>query len=88
MSKHRGTLILVLGILSLIICYPMGFVPWFMGKTDLKAMAAGTMDPEGRTMTNIGMILGIIGSVLFLLGIVLGIVFFAIGGAAAMAGQN
>ena len=60
MKPHRGTLILILGILSLIICQPVGIAAWIMGNADLKQIAAGTMDPEGKSLTQIGKILGII----------------------------
>lgn len=59
-QPHRGTLIVVLGILSLVACAPLG-------SADLAAMRAGRMDPSGKDMTQIGYILGIIGTVLFLL---------------------
>ncbi len=72
MKPHRGTLILVLGVLSLILCAPLGVAAWMMGRKDLKLMAAGEMDPSGKDLTNIGRILGIIGTVLLVIGLVLG----------------
>jgi hypothetical protein len=62
---HRGPLILVLGILSLITgCLGLIFGPiaWSMGTGDLAAMQAGRMDPQGRELTNAGRICGIIGT--------------------------
>ena len=86
MKPHRGTLILVLGILSLIICQPVGIAAWIMGSADLKEIAAGTMNPEGKSLTQIGQILGIIAVVLMIIGIVLGVLFVVLGvGTAAMA---
>lgn len=73
MKPHRGTLILVLGILSLIICQPVGIAAWIMGNADLKQIAAGTMNPEGKSLTQIGKILGIIAVVLMVIGLVIGI---------------
>jgi hypothetical protein len=67
MKPHRATLILVLGILSLVICAPLGIAAWIMGNTDLKEMDAGAMDPSGRSSTNAGRICGIIGTVLLIL---------------------
>ena len=87
MKPHRGTLILVLGIIGLIMCQPLGIFAWVMGGSDLKAMAAGTMDPSGKDLTNIGRILGIIASVLLILGIVVAILVFALGLAGAVAGS-
>jgi len=78
MKPHRGTLILVLGILSLVCCGPLGIAAWLMGNTDLKEMAAGTMDPTGQGMTNAGKICGIIGTVLTILGAIVGIFYFVV----------
>jgi len=88
MKPHRGVLILVLGILGLIMCQPLGIVAWIMGNGDLKAIAAGAMDPAGKDMTNIGRILGIIASVLLALGIVFCILFFIVGIGAAAASSR
>jgi hypothetical protein len=78
MKPHRGTLILVLGILGLIVCGPLGIAAWLMGSADLKEMDAGTMDPAGRGNTNAGKICGIIATVLMAISVViLGIFFMA-----------
>ena len=71
MAPHRGTLILVLGILSLVGCgFFAGIPAVIMGNGDLKKMDAGVIDPEGRQLTNIGRILGIVSLVLTALGCV------------------
>jgi hypothetical protein len=62
MKPHRGTLILVFGILGIISCFPLGIAAWVMGRKDLKEMDAGTMDPSGRGNTNAGRICGMIGT--------------------------
>jgi hypothetical protein len=56
MKPHRGTLILVLGILGLVVCGPLAIVAWVLGSGDLKEMDAGTMDPAGRGNTQAGRI--------------------------------
>jgi hypothetical protein len=61
-KPHRGTLILVLGILSIVICGFLGPVAWIMGSSDLREIRAGRMDPEGEGTTNGGRICGIIGT--------------------------
>jgi hypothetical protein len=64
LRPHRGTLILVLGILSLVFC-PLGFlgpVAWILGSQDLREIRAGRMDPQGAGLTNGGRICGIIGT--------------------------
>jgi len=55
-----------------------------MGSADLKEMDAGTMDPEGRGITNAGKICGMIGCILFIVGIVLEVAF---GGLAGLSGM-
>jgi hypothetical protein len=85
MKPHRATLILVLGILGLVICAPLGIVAWIMGANDMKEMDAGTMDPAGRSNTQAGKICGIIGTILMVLGIAVCFLFFALGLLGAMA---
>jgi hypothetical protein len=62
-TPHRGAAILTLGILSIVICGPLGPFAWVMGNTDLAEIRAGRMDPEGEGLTQAGRILGIIGTV-------------------------
>jgi hypothetical protein len=87
MKPHRGTLILVLGILGLLLCQPLGIVAWILGNGDLKEMAAGAMDPAGKDLTNIGRILGIVAAILMVLGIIfaIGMVVLGMGAAGAAA---
>lgn len=70
MEPHRGTLILVFGILSIVVCQILGPFAWAMGNGDLRKMDAGTMDPEGRDHTKAGKICGIIGTVFLILGVI------------------
>ena len=74
---HRGTLILVFGILGILFCQIFSIVAWVMGNGDLAAMDRGEMDRSGRDMTNIGKILGIVGVVLLVLGMLFGILVVA-----------
>lgn len=64
LEPHRGTLILTLGILGILLL-PIIFGPiaWRMGSSDLHKMSTGIMDPEGRSVTNAGRICGIIGTI-------------------------
>src|SRR5262245_30610432 len=49
MAPHRGSTILTLGILSLVLCGPiMGPIAWAMGHADMNEIRAGRMDPEGE----------------------------------------
>lgn len=88
MKPHRGTLILVLGILGIVLCGPLAIAAWIMGNGDLKEMDAGAMDPSGRGNTNAGRICGIIGTVLLAISIVVFILIFAFGLFATVAGQH
>ncbi len=84
MKPHRGTLILVLGILGLVLCGPVGIAAWVMGSNDLKEIDAGTMDPAGRGTTQAGKICGMIATILLIVGVVIGALFFLFGFAAAV----
>jgi predicted Zn finger-like uncharacterized protein len=83
-EPHRGTLILVLGVVSIVIHIlgvPLGLPAWIMGSRDLKKMDRGDMDPAGRGTTQAGYICGIIGTLLgalTILGCIAYIGFFSI----------
>jgi len=64
---HRGGAILTLGILGVLCCQLLAPFAWVMGQADMRQMQHGVMDPGGRTLTQVGMILGILGTVLMLL---------------------
>ncbi len=89
LTPHRGTTVLVLGILGLIMCAPLGFPAWFMGSHDLAEMKAGRMDPEGESLTQAGYVMGIIGSIMMIFGILmiclwLAVVVLAVGAGVAV----
>ena len=80
MKPHRGTLILILGILSLVFCGIFTGLPaWIMGNGDVKQMAAGTMDPSGRSLTVAGKVCGMIATILFIIGIVIVLAMLVLG---------
>jgi hypothetical protein len=72
---HRGGLILTLGILSLVICGPLGIFAWIMGNNDLAAMRIGEMDPRGEGSTQAGRICGIIACCIMLASCLIYMVF-------------
>jgi predicted Zn finger-like uncharacterized protein len=77
LEPHRGTTILVLGIVSLFFApIILGPMAWVMGNADLKQMREGRMDPEGKSNTEIGRVLGIISTCLGIAGIVFCCGFF------------
>ena len=52
LEHHRGTLILVLGILSLVGCtFFTGIPAWIMGKGDLAKMKEDQMDSDEKAFT-------------------------------------
>ena len=64
-KPHRGTLIMVLGIVSIFVCQIiLGPIAWIMGRNDIKEMAAGRMDRTGEGPTNTGRICGMIGTLI------------------------
>jgi hypothetical protein len=76
LRPHRGGTVLTLGILGVIPI--LGFIPalcaWVIGAKDLRGMCVDRVDPSGRTITQAGRVLGIVGTVgwtLFLCGAVL-----------------
>jgi len=67
LKPHRGTLVLVMGILSLVVCGVFGPIALSMGRNDLAEIDAGLMDPSGRGTVNAGRICGIIGTIILVL---------------------
>ena len=89
MLPHRGGLILTLGILSLVGCGIFTGLPaWLLGRSDLHAMDAGRMDPEGRPLTQAGKICGMIATILTLIGVAIALVVLALGLLASLANQG
>jgi predicted Zn finger-like uncharacterized protein len=79
-APHRGTTILVLGILSFFCLTPIfGPMAWVMGSKDLKEMRARRMDRSGEGLTNAGRICGIISTILFLIACVFYAGIFGLG---------
>lgn len=85
LQPHRGTLILVLGILGIVCCMPVGIAAWVMGNGDLQKMAAGQMDPSGEGTTKAGKICGIISVIWFCVAMIGYGAMIALGVASGMA---
>ena len=80
----KGITILVLGILSLVCCSPLGIAAFVMGNSALKEIDADPARYSNRQIVVIGRILGIIGMVLLVISLVW--VLFA-GGLAVISGS-
>ena len=89
LRPHRGTAILVLGIIGLavgllgsfccgifgIVGCICGIIAWVMANNDLKEMAAGTMDPTGRGLAQAGKICGLISVILAIVLLIISLLF-------------
>ncbi len=76
MQPHRATMILTFAILSCVAA-PLifGSLAFFMGRSDLRAMDEGRMDPSGRPTTQAGTILGIFMAILHVLALIVMIAY-------------
>lgn len=83
----QGTLILILGILSIVICQILGPFAWVMGRKALAEIDGSGRTYTNRTMVQAGMICGIIGSVLLILGIAYIVIVIVFLGMAATSGS-
>ena len=81
MKPHRGSAILALGIIGIVMCFITGIIAWVMGSGDMREMKEGLRDPEGGGLTRDGMICGIVGTCLAVLGVVWYVIVIMIVGA-------
>ncbi len=66
-ERHRGTTVLLLGILGLVFTCPIpSLIAWVMGAKDLAKMKARVMDPAGEDMTKVGYVLGMFWSLIWI----------------------
>ena len=77
MRPHRGSTVLVYGILGLVLCQILGIAAWRMGTDDLRAMEFGQMDPSGRDLTNAGRICGMVATVILIFQLAVMLIVFA-----------
>ncbi|MGQ0848248.1 MAG: DUF4190 domain-containing protein [Actinomycetota bacterium] len=70
-EASQATTILVLGIMSIVCCGPLGIAAWIMGNSELRAIGEGRRPPENRGTASAGRICGIIGIALGAVGLVL-----------------
>ncbi len=62
-KQGRGGVVLGLGIAALLVLGPfLGIPAWVMGHRDLKRIKSGEIDSHDKTTTQVGMVLGIIGT--------------------------
>lgn len=61
---HRARLILILGGAGFVFA-PCGFLALWLGKRDLRDMAAGRMDRAGEPLTKVGRMLGFVAGIVW-----------------------
>ena len=81
----KGITILVLGILSVLCCSPLGIAAFLMGNNALREIDAAPGRYGNRQIVQIGRILGIIAMVLLVLTVIW---FLFLGGLAALSGDT
>lgn len=79
-KSSRPTVSLVLGILGIVCCQVCAPFAWWLGSKELKAIRAGQSSAEGEGMAKAGMILGIIGTILF----IFALIWIVVGGGMAV----
>lgn len=86
-SSTKSVVALILGILSLTCCGFLSGIPAIiLGHSELKQIQEGKIPESNRTMAKVGMILGIVGSVLSCLGTLVYVVLIALGISTGMMG--
>ncbi|TWU07066.1 hypothetical protein CA54_54710 [Symmachiella macrocystis] len=80
--EGAGT-ILVLGILGLVLCAPLGTLAWLQGNSYLEKCRAAGVEPEGSAVG--GRICGIIATVFLIIGILGGVLMMVLGIGAGIA---
>ncbi len=63
LKPDRGVLVLVLSAVGLATCFIVSLIALVLALTDLKEMKAGIMDPQGKSLTQVGLLLAIVGLV-------------------------
>lgn len=78
-SRKRGVFILILGLFSLCFCWPLGFLAWAMGASDLRKMDANSSPHDNNyNCTKWGVALGLGCSCLSVSVVLICILIFAI----------
>jgi len=65
LQSNHADLVLLLGIVSLFMCGPLGVIAWITGSSDLRKIRNGLMSPRKIGTLKVGKALGIVGTCLF-----------------------
>jgi hypothetical protein len=66
----QATLVLILGILSIVICSLLGPFAWILGKRAVREIDASGGALGGRTQAQVGYIMGMVVTILVIIGVV------------------
>jgi hypothetical protein len=80
-ATGKAITIVVLGIVGLVCCPLTGPVAWVMGAQEIKAVQRSEAPAANQSLAQIGMVLGILGTVMLAFGLLW---VFAFGGLAAL----
>lgn len=84
-TSTKSIMALILGILSLVCCgFFAGIPAIILGKSEIKLIDEGKITENNRTIAKVGLILGIVGTVLSALGFLFYVVVIALGLSAGM----
>ena len=75
-APDNGSTILVLGILGLMVCQPLGVVAWIQGNSYLQRCREIGVEPDGQAVA--GRICGIVATVLMALSLLMFCAFFGL----------
>ena len=75
-EPSQATTALVLGILGIVCCQPLGIFAWIIGNSELEGIRAGRRNPANEGTASAARILGIIGVALLVIGILATILVF------------
>ena len=65
LQSNHADLVLLLGIVSLFMCGPLGVIAWITGSADLRKIRNGLMSSRKIGTLKVGRALGIVGTCLF-----------------------
>jgi hypothetical protein len=65
LQSNHADLVLLLGIVSLFMCGPLGVIAWITGSSDLRKIRNGVMSPRKIGTLKVGKALGMVGTCLF-----------------------
>ncbi len=80
-ATGKAIVILVLGIFGIVCCPVTAPIAWVLGQSELAAVRRGAAPAANEALAQIGMVLGILGTVLFVFFLLW---IFAFGGLAAL----